>query len=257
MLLDRFTHANRGILLGVSSFWLGEFERSREMLERAIAEYDPLQAHAHIAMYSQDPKAICLIRLAHVRPAGNDIIYAVTEGFDLGAYTFTAYKRNGSKDSANPAAYTSTNFTNQTFINYLDQGQAGRLASSMAGNSTYLCRMVGSALPACASYGFGEMDVTERFTETRPLARDQTLVEHVLRAAEALLAGLEHEQHPAGQVVAAAGEQLGRTDEHGGVRVVAAGVHHVHFLPKILLLRFGCERQSAKLFDRKRIHVRT
>ena len=34
------------------------------------------------------------------------LVRAVTEGFDLGAYTFTAYKRNGSKDSAAKAANT-------------------------------------------------------------------------------------------------------------------------------------------------------
>jgi hypothetical protein len=45
-------------------------------------------------------------------------------------------------------------YTNGTFVNQLQQGQAGRLANSLAGNSIYLCRMVGNALPACHTLGF-------------------------------------------------------------------------------------------------------
>lgn len=45
-------------------------------------------------------------------------------------------------------------YTNGTFVTQLQQGQAGRLANSLAGNRIYLCRMVGSALPACAASGF-------------------------------------------------------------------------------------------------------
>jgi hypothetical protein len=48
-----------------------------------------------------------------------------------------------------------------------------------------------------------------------------------LGAVVPLLAGLEHEQHPAGQVGCSGGEQPGRAHEHRGVRVVAARVHRV------------------------------
>ena len=41
-------------------------------------------------------------------------------------------------------------FTNGTFITLLQQGQAGRLANTMAGNAIYLCRMVGSNLAPCS-----------------------------------------------------------------------------------------------------------
>jgi class 3 adenylate cyclase/tetratricopeptide (TPR) repeat protein len=51
-------------VLGVSSFWAGEFEECRRQLEEAIARYDPDRSEAHIALYSQDPKVICLSRLA-------------------------------------------------------------------------------------------------------------------------------------------------------------------------------------------------
>jgi DNA-binding SARP family transcriptional activator/tetratricopeptide (TPR) repeat protein len=53
-------------LLGVSSFWLGEFVASRKHLERAIAEYVVEDTDAHLALYSQDPRIVCMSRLAYV-----------------------------------------------------------------------------------------------------------------------------------------------------------------------------------------------
>ncbi len=51
-------------VLGVTSFWLGEFAAARAQLERAIAEYVPERA-AHLALYSQDPRIVCMSRLAY------------------------------------------------------------------------------------------------------------------------------------------------------------------------------------------------
>ncbi len=51
-------------VLGATFFWLGEFERSREHLESALSEYDPAETHLHLALYSQDPRIVCLSRLA-------------------------------------------------------------------------------------------------------------------------------------------------------------------------------------------------
>jgi hypothetical protein len=45
-------------------------------------------------------------------------------------------------------------FASGTFINMLNQGEAGRLANTLAGSSLYLCRMVGSTLGPCGSLGF-------------------------------------------------------------------------------------------------------
>ena len=53
-------------VLGVSSFWLGELARSRLHLEKALASYDPAQHGVHVALYSQDPRVICLVRLGLV-----------------------------------------------------------------------------------------------------------------------------------------------------------------------------------------------
>ncbi len=50
--------------MGSPSFWLGDFALAREQLERAIDEYDPGHTHTHLAMYSQDPRIVCLSRLA-------------------------------------------------------------------------------------------------------------------------------------------------------------------------------------------------
>ena len=51
-------------VLGVACFWLGRFEESRAHLEQALASYDPRLRHTHISLYAQDPKAVCLCRLA-------------------------------------------------------------------------------------------------------------------------------------------------------------------------------------------------
>jgi DNA-binding SARP family transcriptional activator/predicted ATPase len=51
-------------VLGVTHFWTGSFAPSRTHLEQAIAHYDPAQSRTHITQYSQDPKVICLCRLA-------------------------------------------------------------------------------------------------------------------------------------------------------------------------------------------------
>ena len=51
-------------VLGVTLFWRGNFAASREQLERAIVLYDPQQSSTHIALFSQDPKVVCLARIA-------------------------------------------------------------------------------------------------------------------------------------------------------------------------------------------------
>ena len=63
----------------------------------------------------------------------------------------------------------------------------------------------------------------------RPLGRrvQQPLVEHELRAVVTLLAGLEHEAHAAGQLLASNAQEPRRVHEHRRVEVVAAGVHGV------------------------------
>jgi DNA-binding SARP family transcriptional activator/tetratricopeptide (TPR) repeat protein len=53
-------------LLGVSAFWRGDLARARHYLEGAIESYDLFRRHEHLSLYAQDPKAVCLVRLAWV-----------------------------------------------------------------------------------------------------------------------------------------------------------------------------------------------
>ena len=50
--------------MGVASFYPGDFELSRAHLEQAVTHYDPQNSNRHIVLYTQDPKVVCLIRLA-------------------------------------------------------------------------------------------------------------------------------------------------------------------------------------------------
>ncbi|MCV2490974.1 AAA family ATPase [Geodermatophilus sp. YIM 151500] len=53
-------------LLGVSAFWRGDLARARHFLEGAVEGYDVSHRNEHLALYAQDPKAVCLVRLAWV-----------------------------------------------------------------------------------------------------------------------------------------------------------------------------------------------
>jgi DNA-binding SARP family transcriptional activator/tetratricopeptide (TPR) repeat protein len=53
-------------LLGVSAFWRGDLARARHYLDRAIEAYDVSHRDEHLELYAQDPKAVCLVRLALV-----------------------------------------------------------------------------------------------------------------------------------------------------------------------------------------------
>ena len=63
----------------------------------------------------------------------------------------------------------------------------------------------------------------------------------------ALLAGLEHEEDPPGELIATPREEPGRAREHGDVRVVAAGVHHA--------VDLGGERKPGIFVHGQRVHV--
>ncbi len=52
-------------VLGVTTFWQGDFAAARDHLRAALAGYQPERARSHLALYSQDPRIICLSRLAY------------------------------------------------------------------------------------------------------------------------------------------------------------------------------------------------
>jgi Carboxypeptidase regulatory-like domain len=81
----------------------------------------------------------------------------------------------GSRGSQ-PALQPNQGFTNGGFIELLDQGQAGRLASQLAGNSNYLCRMLGNSFEPCARLDFsapGPYPIN--FFQVNPYAAGQNL----------------------------------------------------------------------------------
>ena len=51
-------------LMGVNDFWRGDFENSVKHLQLAIQTYRPEFAAEHLTRYGQDPKAVCMVRLA-------------------------------------------------------------------------------------------------------------------------------------------------------------------------------------------------
>ena len=63
---DPITRTEGRYLLGVSAFWRGDLTGARHYLEGAIDAYDVSHRAEHLALYAQDPKAVCLVRLALV-----------------------------------------------------------------------------------------------------------------------------------------------------------------------------------------------
>ncbi len=63
---DAVTRTEGHYLLGVSAFWQGDLEKARHHLEAAIAAYDVTRRDEHLALFAQDPRAVCLVRLALV-----------------------------------------------------------------------------------------------------------------------------------------------------------------------------------------------
>ncbi len=74
-------------------------------------------------------------------------------------------------------------------------------------------------------------------------------LDHVTCAVEALFAGLEHEDDVARQLVAALGQQGGGAGQHGGVQVMATGVHGS--------IHAGGVVHAGGLLHRKSVHVGT
>jgi DNA-binding SARP family transcriptional activator/tetratricopeptide (TPR) repeat protein len=63
---DPVTTTEGRYLLGVCAFWQGDLAAARRYLASAIEAYDESRREEHLALYAQDPKAVCLVRLALV-----------------------------------------------------------------------------------------------------------------------------------------------------------------------------------------------
>ncbi|CEE81602.1 hypothetical protein XAC2852_810091 [Xanthomonas citri pv. citri] len=90
----------------------------------------------------------------------------------------------------------------------------------------------------------------------------QAFLEHQRGAAlfvawGAFFGGLEDQHHFAGQLLAHAHQRFGHAEQDGGVRIVAAGMHHPDLLAAVFGSGLGSERQPGLLCHRQRVHVRT
>src|SRR5262249_38069007 len=47
------------------AFWRGELDAARGYFEAAVERYRPAHRHEHLLWYGQDPKVVCLTRLAN------------------------------------------------------------------------------------------------------------------------------------------------------------------------------------------------
>ncbi len=61
---DRTALVEGDYVLGVTAFWRGQFSDAEDHLRTAIERYRPEDAPIHVARYVQDPKGVCLARLA-------------------------------------------------------------------------------------------------------------------------------------------------------------------------------------------------
>jgi Carboxypeptidase regulatory-like domain len=70
-----------------------------------------------------------------------------------GGTTFQGPNPTPIMDQAFQTSGLAANYTNGQFINYLKQGQAGAFANTLAGNSTYLCSLIGGHFSPCTTQG--------------------------------------------------------------------------------------------------------
>jgi predicted ATPase len=63
---DRAVQVEGHYVQGVALFWKGALASSRLHLELALSQYAPEQLPTHLSLYAQDPRVVCLCRLAMV-----------------------------------------------------------------------------------------------------------------------------------------------------------------------------------------------
>jgi len=91
---------------------------------------------------------------------------------------------------------------------------------------------------------------------------EQAFLQHqrgtaLFRRRCAFLGRLEDQHHLARQVLLHRHQRFGHAQQGGGVRVMAAGMHHAHGLAAVLVGGLGGERQPGLFGYRQRVHVRT
>lgn len=106
----------------------------------------------------------------------------------------------GGSGSAGSALSPSQGFQNSTFVTLLQQGQAGALANSLAGQSTYLCRLVGNgggAFSPCSTFSAGNFPIN--FFQANPFSAGNP-IRLLSDPASATYDGLQVQiKHPVGR----------------------------------------------------------
>jgi DNA-binding SARP family transcriptional activator/predicted ATPase len=117
---DRTVQVEGHYVQGVALFWKGALASSRLHLELALSQYAPEQLPAHLSLYAQDPRVVCLCRLAMVlwllgfpKPAieksaealhvAQDLSHPMSLGFALGWGTLLAVEQNDARFAAERA----------------------------------------------------------------------------------------------------------------------------------------------------------
>jgi DNA-binding SARP family transcriptional activator/predicted ATPase len=110
---DRTVQVEGHYVQGVALFWKGALASARLHLELALSQYAPEQLPAHLSLYAQDPRVVCLCRLAMVlwllgfpKPAtqksaealqvAQDLSHPMSLGYALGWNTLLAIEQNDS-----------------------------------------------------------------------------------------------------------------------------------------------------------------
>jgi hypothetical protein len=95
-----------------------------------------------------------------------------------GGTTFQGPNPTPILDQAFATSGLATNYTNGQFIHLLNTGQAGAFASLLAGNSTYLCSLIGATFSPCAAQGIpGTGSYPINFFQENPYAAGSAILE--------------------------------------------------------------------------------
>ena len=62
---DRVLQVESEYLLGIGAFWNGGFERARVHFETVVHDFEPDRRLEHLVRFGQDPRIVCLSRLAN------------------------------------------------------------------------------------------------------------------------------------------------------------------------------------------------
>ena len=117
---DRTVQVEGNYVQGVALFWKGALASSRLHLELALSQYAPEQLPAHLSLYAQDPRVVCLCRLAMVlwllgfpKPAiqkaaeavqlAQDLSHPMSLLYALGWSTLLAVEQNDARFAADRA----------------------------------------------------------------------------------------------------------------------------------------------------------